>query len=167
MSSKETDVQLSSWWLLLRNVLGMANTTERTDFHDFFCDPKCAFLNFIRDQMGKKWFFFCQPVICCSICPQNTSLISVNETIASNSMRLNPHIRYYLTVYIISMGATLLLKTIRGLVFVKVSPFLSHVCPLNHWWTLKLSKMCTLYPDSAPAWMSTLSFVHALMDPVL
>lgn len=57
MSSKETDVQLSSWWLLLRNVLGMANTTQRTDFHAFFCDPKCAFLNFIRDQMGKERFF--------------------------------------------------------------------------------------------------------------
>ncbi|CAI5652683.1 unnamed protein product [Oreochromis niloticus] len=51
----------------------------------------------------------------------NTSLISVNETIASNSMRLNPHIRYYSTVYIISMGAALLLKTIRGLVFVKIA----------------------------------------------
>uniref|UniRef100_A0A672I5M8 ATP-binding cassette sub-family C member 5 n=1 Tax=Salarias fasciatus TaxID=181472 RepID=A0A672I5M8_SALFA len=49
----------------------------------------------------------------------NTSLISVNETMASNSMRLNPHIQYYSTVYVISMGAALLLKTARGLVFVK------------------------------------------------
>ncbi|XP_030595324.1 multidrug resistance-associated protein 5 [Archocentrus centrarchus] len=49
----------------------------------------------------------------------NTSLISVNETIASNSMRLNPHIQYYSTVYIISMGAVIFLKTIRGVVFVK------------------------------------------------
>lgn len=36
-------------------------------------------------------------------------------------MRLNPHIQYYSTVYVISMGAALLLKTMRGLVFVKVS----------------------------------------------
>ncbi|KAM4554976.1 ATP-binding cassette sub-family C member 5 isoform 1-T1 [Odontesthes bonariensis] len=49
----------------------------------------------------------------------NTSLILVNETIASNSMRLNPHIQYYSTVYVISMGAALLLKTVRGLLFVK------------------------------------------------
>lgn len=40
----------------------------------------------------------------------------------AGSMRLNPHIQYYSTVYVISMGAALLLKTMRGLVFVKVSP---------------------------------------------
>ncbi|KAM7000367.1 ATP-binding cassette sub-family C member 5 [Tautogolabrus adspersus] len=49
----------------------------------------------------------------------NTSLILVNETMPSNSMRLNPHIQYYSAVYIASMGAALLLKTMRGLVFVK------------------------------------------------
>ncbi|KAM8848529.1 ATP-binding cassette sub-family C member 5 isoform 1-T1 [Synchiropus picturatus] len=49
----------------------------------------------------------------------NTSLILANETAPSDSMRLNPHIRYYSTVYIISMGVALLLKTMRGLVFVK------------------------------------------------
>uniref|UniRef100_A0A3B4Z514 Multidrug resistance-associated protein 5-like n=1 Tax=Stegastes partitus TaxID=144197 RepID=A0A3B4Z514_9TELE len=49
----------------------------------------------------------------------NTSLILVNETMASNSMRLNPHIRFYSTVYVVSMAAALLLKTMRGLVFVK------------------------------------------------
>lgn len=136
-------------------------------FMIFFCVSQSVLFSISLETKWGKNDFFCQPVICCSICPQNTSLISVNETIASNSMRLNPHIRYYSTVYIISMGAALLLKTIRGLVFVKVSPFLSQVCPLNHWWTLKLSKISTLYPDSAPAWMSTLSFVHALMDPVL
>lgn len=66
-------------------------------------------------------------VICCSICPQNTSLISVNETTAANSMRLNPHIQYYSSVYVISMGVALILKTMRGLVFVKVS-FLRDPC---------------------------------------
>lgn len=35
-------------------------------------------------------------------------------------MRLNPHIQYYSTVYVVSMGAALFLKTVRGLVFVKV-----------------------------------------------
>ncbi|KAM9850214.1 ATP-binding cassette sub-family C member 5 [Aulostomus maculatus] len=49
----------------------------------------------------------------------NTSLIKVNETMGSNSMRLNPHIQYYSTVYIMSMGAALFLKTMRGLVFIK------------------------------------------------
>nr|XP_020450128.1 multidrug resistance-associated protein 5-like isoform X2 [Monopterus albus] len=49
----------------------------------------------------------------------NTSLILVNDTMASSSMRLNPHIRYYSTIYVVSMGAALLLKTMRGLVFVK------------------------------------------------
>ncbi|XP_031718518.1 multidrug resistance-associated protein 5 [Anarrhichthys ocellatus] len=49
----------------------------------------------------------------------NTSLILVNEMMASNSMRLNPHIQYYSTVYVVSMAAALLLKTFRGLVFVK------------------------------------------------
>lgn len=70
----------------------------------------------------KKWDFLCFLFVnCCSICPQNTSFISANETTARDSMRLNPHIRYYSMVYVISMGAALLLKTIRGLVFVKVS----------------------------------------------
>ncbi|CAL8263711.1 unnamed protein product [Lota lota] len=49
----------------------------------------------------------------------NMSLISVNETSENNSMRLNPYISYYSTVYVLSMGAILLLKTVRGLVFVK------------------------------------------------
>lgn len=82
--------------------------------------------------MGKKKIFFSVWVICCSICPQNTSLILVNETMASNSMRLNPHIQYYSTIYVISMGAALLLKTVRGLVFVKVSrpPSFSTETPL-------------------------------------
>lgn len=39
----------------------------------------------------------------------------------SHSMTLNPHIQYYSTVYVVSMAAALLLKTLRGLVFVKVS----------------------------------------------
>lgn len=49
----------------------------------------------------------------------NTSLLLTNETTASNSMSLNPDIQYYSNVYIMSMGAVVILKTIRGLVFVK------------------------------------------------
>ncbi|XP_056294942.1 ATP-binding cassette sub-family C member 5 isoform X1 [Pseudoliparis swirei] len=49
----------------------------------------------------------------------NTSSIFVNETMPSHSMTLNPHIQYYSTVYVVSMAAALLLKTLRGLVFVK------------------------------------------------
>ncbi|XP_061748109.1 ATP-binding cassette sub-family C member 5 isoform X2 [Nerophis ophidion] len=49
----------------------------------------------------------------------NASLISVNETKVEDSMTLNPHIQFYSIVYVVSMGAALLLKTIRGLVFVK------------------------------------------------
>ncbi|XP_076005263.1 ATP-binding cassette sub-family C member 5 [Genypterus blacodes] len=49
----------------------------------------------------------------------NTPLILANETMDSNSMRLNPDIQYYSTVYVLSMGAALVLKTMRGLVFVK------------------------------------------------
>lgn len=48
--------------------------------------------------------------------------MSANGTAAVGSMSLNPHIQYYSTVYVVSMGAALLLKTVRGLVFVKVSP---------------------------------------------
>ncbi|XP_062332155.1 ATP-binding cassette sub-family C member 5 [Osmerus eperlanus] len=49
----------------------------------------------------------------------NSSLVLENETVAGNSMTLNPHMKYYSTVYVASMGAALLLKTMRGLVFVK------------------------------------------------
>ncbi|XP_067103327.1 ATP-binding cassette sub-family C member 5 isoform X1 [Osmerus mordax] len=49
----------------------------------------------------------------------NSSLVLENETVAGNSMTLNPHMKYYSTVYVASMGASLLLKTMRGLVFVK------------------------------------------------
>ncbi|KAI2656710.1 Multidrug resistance-associated protein 5 [Labeo rohita] len=50
----------------------------------------------------------------------NSSLLQGNETAESDSMRLNPHVQYYSRVYVLSMGAALFLKTVRGLVFVKV-----------------------------------------------
>ncbi|XP_035267041.1 multidrug resistance-associated protein 5 [Anguilla anguilla] len=49
----------------------------------------------------------------------NASLALHNETAVADSMRLNPHLQYYSTVYALSMGAALFLKTTRGLVFVK------------------------------------------------
>ncbi|XP_056625623.1 ATP-binding cassette sub-family C member 5 isoform X4 [Triplophysa dalaica] len=49
----------------------------------------------------------------------NSSLVQGNETAESDSMRLNPHVQYYSRVYALSMGAALVLKTFRGVVFVK------------------------------------------------
>ncbi|MBN3313048.1 MRP5 protein, partial [Atractosteus spatula] len=49
----------------------------------------------------------------------NSSELLGNETVASDSMRLNPHFQAYSTVYMLSMVALLLLKAVRGLVFVK------------------------------------------------
>ncbi|KAA8588718.1 hypothetical protein FQN60_010063 [Etheostoma spectabile] len=71
----------------------------------------------------------------------NTSLILVNETMASNSMRLNPHIQYYSTVYVVSMGAALLLKTMRGLVFVKCTIKAASVLHDKLFYRLLLSPM--------------------------
>ncbi|XP_061091022.1 ATP-binding cassette sub-family C member 5 [Conger conger] len=50
---------------------------------------------------------------------QNASSVLQNETALADSMRLNPDLQYYSMVYALSMGAALLLKTTRGLVFVK------------------------------------------------
>ncbi|XP_010895088.2 multidrug resistance-associated protein 5 isoform X2 [Esox lucius] len=78
----------------------------------------------------------------------NTSLIlenSTNETAAaaftSNSMRLNPHVQYYSRVYMLSMGATLLLKTMRGIVFVKCTVRAASVLHDNMFRRLLLSPM--------------------------
>ncbi|XP_072524361.1 ATP-binding cassette sub-family C member 5 isoform X2 [Salminus brasiliensis] len=49
----------------------------------------------------------------------NVTLLQGNESVVSSSMRLNPHVQYYSRVYALSMGAVLLLKTVRGIVFVK------------------------------------------------
>lgn len=44
---------------------------------------------------------------------------------ASASMRLNPHIQYYSRIYVLSMGVAVILKTLRGLAFVKVISLLN------------------------------------------
>lgn len=99
-----------------------------------------AFLNFVRGiifafQVLNFFPFF---LFCCPTFSQNTSSFLVNETTADNSMRLNPHIRYYSTVYVASMAAALVLKTMRGLVFVKVSEPLSsnNAAALHELWPL-------------------------------
>ncbi|KAM3834514.1 ATP-binding cassette sub-family C member 5 isoform 3-T3 [Vipera latastei] len=49
----------------------------------------------------------------------NTTVTLGNETLVSNSMKDNPHMRYYAGIYALSMGVMLILKAIRGIVFVK------------------------------------------------
>ncbi|XP_053165539.1 ATP-binding cassette sub-family C member 5 isoform X2 [Hemicordylus capensis] len=49
----------------------------------------------------------------------NTTLMLGNETVMSNSMKDNPHMRYYAGIYALSMGVMLILKAVRGVVFVK------------------------------------------------
>ncbi|XP_026577525.1 multidrug resistance-associated protein 5 isoform X3 [Pseudonaja textilis] len=49
----------------------------------------------------------------------NTTLMLGNETVVSDSMKDNPHMRYYAGIYALSMGVMLLLKAVRGIAFVK------------------------------------------------
>ncbi|XP_061493478.1 ATP-binding cassette sub-family C member 5 isoform X2 [Rhineura floridana] len=49
----------------------------------------------------------------------NTTLMLGNKTVVSNSMKDNPHMRYYAGIYALSMGVMLILKAVRGVVFVK------------------------------------------------
>ncbi|XP_056106276.1 ATP-binding cassette sub-family C member 5 [Rhinichthys klamathensis goyatoka] len=71
----------------------------------------------------------------------NSSLLQGNETAGSDSMRLNPHIQYYSRVYVLSMGAALFLKTMRGLVFVKCTVRAASVLHDKLFKTLLLSPM--------------------------
>ncbi|KAH0624286.1 hypothetical protein JD844_007979 [Phrynosoma platyrhinos] len=49
----------------------------------------------------------------------NTTLNLGNETVVSDSMKDHPHMRYYAAIYALSMGVMLILKAVRGVVFVK------------------------------------------------
>ncbi|XP_053336078.1 ATP-binding cassette sub-family C member 5 isoform X1 [Clarias gariepinus] len=49
----------------------------------------------------------------------NITVFQGNESVTSSSMRLNPYVQYYSSIYALSMGVTLFLKTFRGVVFVK------------------------------------------------
>lgn len=71
----------------------------------------------------------------------NSSMLQGNETAESDSMRLNPHTQYYSRVYILSMGAALFLKTVRGLVFVKCTVRAASVLHDKLFKTLLLSPM--------------------------
>ncbi|XP_018432035.1 PREDICTED: multidrug resistance-associated protein 5 isoform X1 [Nanorana parkeri] len=49
----------------------------------------------------------------------NTSVVVHNETVVSNSMKDNPNVLYYTGIYALSMVIMLVLKAVRGVVFVK------------------------------------------------
>ncbi|XP_066459128.1 ATP-binding cassette sub-family C member 5 isoform X1 [Eleutherodactylus coqui] len=49
----------------------------------------------------------------------NTSVLLNNETVVSSSMKDNPHVLYYTGIYALSMVVMLILKAVRGVVFVK------------------------------------------------
>lgn len=49
----------------------------------------------------------------------NTSVLLHNETVVSSSMKDNPHVHYYTGIYALSMVVMLVLKAVRGVVFVK------------------------------------------------
>ncbi|XP_028587595.1 ATP-binding cassette sub-family C member 5 isoform X2 [Podarcis muralis] len=49
----------------------------------------------------------------------NATLMLGNETVVSSSMKDNPHMHYYAGIYALSMGIMLILKVVRGVVFVK------------------------------------------------
>ncbi|XP_060742129.1 ATP-binding cassette sub-family C member 5 isoform X1 [Tachysurus vachellii] len=49
----------------------------------------------------------------------NLTVLHGNESVVSSSMRLNPHIQYYSSIYALSMGMALFFKSMRGVVFVK------------------------------------------------
>uniref|UniRef100_A0A9J7X7G2 Si:ch211-221f10.2 n=1 Tax=Cyprinus carpio carpio TaxID=630221 RepID=A0A9J7X7G2_CYPCA len=71
----------------------------------------------------------------------NSSLLQTNTTAESDSMRLNPHMQYYSRVYVLSMGAALFLKTVRGLLFVKCTVRAASVLHDKLFKTLLLSPM--------------------------
>lgn len=52
--------------------------------------------------------------------PQNTTVVEGNRTVVSGSMKDNPLLHYYISIYTLSMVVMLILKAIRGVVFVKV-----------------------------------------------
>lgn len=51
---------------------------------------------------------------------QNTTVTLGNHTVISSSMKDNPHMHYYAGIYALSMAVMLILKAVRGVVFVKV-----------------------------------------------
>uniref|UniRef100_A0AAY4BA18 ATP-binding cassette, sub-family C (CFTR/MRP), member 5 n=1 Tax=Denticeps clupeoides TaxID=299321 RepID=A0AAY4BA18_9TELE len=51
----------------------------------------------------------------------NTTVLVGNSSVLSDSMRDNPLMQYYAGVYAMSMGVMLLLKLLRGVIFVKVT----------------------------------------------
>lgn len=58
-----------------------------------------------------------------------------NRSSVSDSMRDNPFLQYYASIYALSMAVMLILKAIRGVVFVKVSQWAGLRCtpPQGTW----------------------------------
>ncbi|KAK2538418.1 Abcc5 [Columba guinea] len=50
----------------------------------------------------------------------NTTVTLGNHTVISSSMKDNPHMHYYAGIYALSMAVMLILKAVRGVVFVKL-----------------------------------------------
>ncbi|KTG37988.1 hypothetical protein cypCar_00012072 [Cyprinus carpio] len=61
----------------------------------------------------------------------NTTVQVGNSSVLSESMRDNPLMQHYAAVYTMSMGIMLLLKLLRGIVFVKVNSYLFHISSLS------------------------------------
>lgn len=51
---------------------------------------------------------------------QNSTVSQENRSSVSDSMKDNPFMHYYASIYALSMAVMLILKAIRGVVFVKV-----------------------------------------------
>lgn len=67
---------------------------------------------------------------------QNTTVTLGNHTVISSSMKDNPHMHYYAGIYALSMAVMLILKAVRGVVFVKVcvnAAVFSYILMLSSW----------------------------------
>lgn len=91
--------------------------------------------------------------------------MSGNETVVSSSMKDNPHMRYYAGIYALSMGVMLILKAVRGVVFVKVGavPKGWVISVINQ----KVSLGCSFAQSSVFSWSFTSCLEKAVARPLL
>lgn len=74
----------------------------------------CIWVSVTQSCLSLSFFFFLLHV-------QNTTVLMGNSSMVSESMRDNPMMQFYAAVYTMSMVVMLLLKLLRGIIFVKVS----------------------------------------------